>query len=218
MPRKILVPTDRFPYHLTARVNNRELFPIRLPEVWKILSRNAYAAHTIHELNFHAVVLMPNHIHMLASTPKKNLSQAMQSFMSCLTKELTQEGQRTGRIFERRYYWSVIENLFYFSNALKYVYRNPVRAGLCDKVQQYEFSTLHSLIGQSHSWIPVSPPPGQRSILPGGLIEGEILDWLNSSFQKDIEERIRQGLRRRTFNPKMKNWKRSLDQLARDLV
>ncbi|MGZ3749374.1 MAG: hypothetical protein ACXVCD_18710, partial [Pseudobdellovibrionaceae bacterium] len=52
-------------------------------------------------------------------------------------------------------------------------YRNPLEAGLCRKVEDYEYSSLRSLIGLSELRAPV--------IDNMGLIHGpkKILEWLN---------------------------------------
>ncbi|MBL7713855.1 MAG: transposase [Bdellovibrionales bacterium] len=218
MPRKTLVVSDHLPYHVTVRGNNREPFPLDLTEVWTIFSRLVYSVAITHGFRFHAAVLMPNHIHIMISTPEKPLDTGMQTLISRLTREINQRTGRTGRIFGSRYHWSIIEKPFYFLNALKYVYRNPVRAKLCDRAEEYEFSTLGSLVGRGHLWIPITPPVGSNTVFPGGLLEGEILDWFNAPFRKEDEERLRSGFKRRIFNPRAKNWKRSLKSLAEDLA
>jgi putative transposase len=38
MPRKKLIYTDQFPYHVTARSNNKEWFYLPISEVWNIFT------------------------------------------------------------------------------------------------------------------------------------------------------------------------------------
>lgn len=61
----------------------------------------------------------------------------------------------------------------YYKNAYKYIYRNPLDAGLCRTVEEYEYSSLRGLLGHSPLVVPV--------IDNMGLIHTplKILDWLN---------------------------------------
>ena len=138
MARRKLYRTDLFPYHITSRVNNRENFPIPLNQVWKYFSEQLAYATFINNLNIHAFVLMPNHFHLLASTPHKNLDIVMRDLLRACAKITNIRAQRTGHLFEKRYYWNVITNPVYYSYAFKYVYRNPIKAGFCMKVEQYK--------------------------------------------------------------------------------
>lgn len=61
----------------------------------------------------------------------------------------------------------------YYKHAYKYVYRNPVEAGMCMRAEDYEFSSLRGLLGHTLLTAPV--------IDNMGLIYGpqKILTWLN---------------------------------------
>jgi len=148
---------------------------------------------------FQAVVLMPNHIHMLVTVPELDLGRMTNVFFSSLTRTLNLISGRSGRAFGARYHWSLIDSSRYYSHALKYVYRNPVRAGIVPGVETWPYSTLYGLIGLSHLPFPVS---FTRAGLELGLpsIEAcEQLEWLNRPFPREAEELIQRGLRRKTF-------------------
>jgi len=61
-----------------------------------------------------------------------------------------------------------------FLNAYKYIYRNPVEAGIVDKVEDYPYSTLKALIGKSISYCSVTDHMG--------LVQNPFhhLNWLNN--------------------------------------
>ncbi|MBS1970381.1 MAG: hypothetical protein JSU04_08735 [Bdellovibrionales bacterium] len=61
----------------------------------------------------------------------------------------------------------------YYKRAYKYIYRNPVEAGMCSRAEDYEFSSLRGLLGRVNLQVPV--------IDNMGLIFGpkKILTWLN---------------------------------------
>lgn len=70
----------------------------------------------------------------------------------------------------------------YFANSLKYIYRNPVRAGMCKDVREYWFSSLNRT---DFKW----------------KFDHAKLDiaWLNEPPKKELEEAIGKALRRREF-------------------
>src|SRR4051794_18500799 len=124
MPRKTLIRSNTLPYHVTARTNNRELFHLPLNLVWDIMNSHIFEAIILFRIKIHAFVLMPNHFHLLITTPEEDLGRVMQIIMKSGTKTINTESRRTGRVFGSRYHWTIIESEVYFAHALKYVYRN----------------------------------------------------------------------------------------------
>jgi putative transposase len=198
MSRKKLLTSDRFPYHVTARTNNKELFPIPLNEVWEILESECLTLRLLYEVEFQAIVLMPNHIHMIFTTPQANLGKVMLVFMTSFAKSVNFRSGRIGHVFGGPYFWSMITSTRYYGHALKYVYRNPVRAGLCDKVEQYPYSSLQGVLGFKHFAIPIHYTRiGAELNIPEADLHFEWLDWLNRPFTKEAEGLIRLCLSRK---------------------
>lgn len=218
MPRKPVILSDQCPYHLTARVNNRDAFPIEMSEVWEIFSRDLYALSFLYNFRLHSAVLMPNHFHLIVSTPDKNLSAGMKFFMQQLTRDITFAARRSNRVFGKRYHWSIIQDRFYFWNAFKYVYQNPLRANLCTRVEDYPFSTLNGLVGGNHLLIPIVPELGRDSLFVGDLNEGKVLEWLNTRFEETAEERLKSGFHKRVFTPRVLEWRKATDLLRQQLM
>lgn len=79
-------------------------------------------------------------------------------------------------------------------NTYKYVYRNPVRAGLVELCEDWPYSTLHGLLGKSHLAIPLL----EDSLLFDGSKNLEILNWLNRGKLED-EIEIGRALRKSEF-------------------
>ncbi|MCB0386836.1 MAG: hypothetical protein KDD43_15690 [Bdellovibrionales bacterium] len=59
MPRRNFPVTSEFPYHIVARSNNREKFPLALHELWPVFVRALNDLHENKELRTQALVLMP---------------------------------------------------------------------------------------------------------------------------------------------------------------
>ena len=155
MPRKKLLRSDIFPYHVTARTNNQERFPLPLEVVWSIVTNELLLISVLYKIEIQALVLMPNHLHLILTVPEQDLGKIMNLFMSDVTREMNRRTGRTGHAFGGPYFWSIITSTRYYGHALKYVYRNPVRGKLCDQVEEYEFSTVQGLLGLKHLSFPL---------------------------------------------------------------
>ncbi len=94
------------------------------------------------------------------------------------------------------HYKTLIESFHYFMNTYKYIYRNPVRAGVCGQVQDYPFSTLSGLCGKTHLIIPVE----EDTLLFDPDFNMKTLEWLNTPSCPQDEEEVRRALRRRIFD------------------
>ena len=218
MPRKNLIRSKIFPYHVTARVNNRECFYIPLHDVWSVLGHHCLEISILFKTQIHALVLMPNHIHLLLSTPEEDLGVVMNYFMSSVTRTLNAKSGRTGRLFGARYYRSLIDSGLYFAHALKYVYRNPVKAGLCLRVEEYPFSTLSGVLGSQRLRFPLYFPFQKTHFIWISQNIDQQLNWLNKDIREDHQIAIKKALRKVNFSLPKEGWKRSLGDLSSGLA
>lgn len=194
MPRKYIPTTSSFPYHITARTVNREHFKIPLEDVWSILNDYLYFLKKAYEFNIHQFVLMPNHFHLNISAPLLNLSEGMNYFMRETSKHLGREANRINQVYGGRFHRCLIDNPIYYLHAYKYVYRNPVEAKLITRVEDYPYSTLSGLIGNSKLIIPIQYDDTLFSNFE------KTLDWLNSKPQDAHREAVRLALKKSRFS------------------
>jgi putative transposase len=198
MPRKKLIRSSDFPYHVTARANNKERFSLPLPIFWKIITDELYFLTLMNDVKIHAFVLMPNHIHLLITVSSGDLGEVMRLFISALTKRVNARGLRSGRIFGGPYHWSIITSTLYYGHVIKYLYRNPVKAGLVEQVEEYEFSTASGTFGSNYLPLPISfTNIGLEINLPDPEKPELWLKWLNRPFPIEAEKIIQKSLRRR---------------------
>lgn len=181
------------PYHVTARCINREWFHLPIDHVWNIFSIYLHFAHYSFGLQIHSFVLMDNHFHMIVSTPEGNLDEIMNYLMREVSRNIARDSGRINQTFGGPYYWSLLQSPHYYLCAYKYVYRNPVEAGLIEKVEDYPYSTLSGIKGSNHLLIPVAHDDTFFNNPDSTLI------WLNNSYPKQAKEDIRNALRKREF-------------------
>lgn len=205
MPRRRFTCDPEASYHLSARSNNRDWFALPPSLMWRILSDYLYLVHMTYEVRIHSFVLMGNHFHLLARFPRGNLSEAMNYFQRETSRVIGYESERINHVYGSRIFRTRICRYHDFRNVYKYVYRNPVRAGICARVEDHEFSTLHSLLGRSALSLPVED---DKLLFDTGTTQ--IMDWLNTPTTAEDWESMRYALSRRDFKlPKVKSNRRA---------
>ncbi len=192
MPRKHLYRTSEFAYHVTNRSNNKEWFYIPIEECWEIFCYILGKTSAKYGVYLHQLVLMSNHYHLLLSTPDCNIDVAVQYFQSQVARIIQSRANRINHIMGTRYKWTVLDSPYSLAYVYKYICRNPVRAGIAEKVEDYRFSSLYkdqfpTAEGFNSYWkfIPRTQP--------------ERLKWLNVPTPKEQEELIGRALRRCHF-------------------
>jgi putative transposase len=167
--------------------------------MWELLGSECLSASLKFGAQFQSLVLMQNHFHLLVRTPESDLGQIMNELMSNLTKLSNRMVGRSGHLFGGPHHRSIIENSRYYGHAFKYVYRNPVKAKLCERVEDYPYSTLHGLLGSAPLRFPIFPPRSEIAISVPGIEPYELVPWLNKPFPKEAERLIQAGLRKKIF-------------------
>lgn len=181
------------PFHVVSRCINHEWFSLKPSETWEVMQRHLYF--TAHAFGFEilAFVLMSNHYHMLLLAPGANLSEGMAWFGRETSRELVSSSGRINMTYGGRFFRSNIQSHHHFLNCYKYIFRNPVEAGLAERVEEYRWSTLRGLLGFEHLLIPVREDLTLFDDLVGSL------HWLNEKPSAENWDAIRKGLRHPIF-------------------
>jgi len=204
MPRKPVPIISDTPYHICARCINKEWFVLPVPVVWDIMSDFLAMMSRGFSVRIHSFVLMSNHFHLVATPTENNLSEALLYFMRETSREITRLSGRINQTYGMRNHKTQIFQYHYFMNTYKYVYRNPVRAGICERVEDYPYSTLRGLLGQSRLIIPL-----EEDTLLFDSVE-QTLQWLNQAPESEADKSMRLALRRPIFKfPRNKTSKAS---------
>ncbi len=93
----------------------------------------------------HAYVLMDNHYHLLIENKKENLSAGMRQINSLYAQYFNKKYDRVGHLWQDRYKsWTVLDESYLFT-LFKYFENNPVKAGLAERVGEYEWALMHDI-------------------------------------------------------------------------
>jgi len=99
----------------------------------------------------HSYVLMPNHYHLLISTPHANLSQAMHQLNTNYANWFKSRYKIIGSIFQGRFKSVLVETEDYMVVLSAYIHLNPVRSKLVDKPEDYLWSSFRAYLGRGDS-------------------------------------------------------------------
>lgn len=79
----------------------------------------------------HAWVIMPNHVHCLTTLyPAARLEKVVKSWKGFSAKSINEHLSRTGSLWQEDYFDRLIRDADHFANCVRYIRRNPAKAGL----------------------------------------------------------------------------------------
>ena len=91
-----------------------------------------------HRYALHSWCVMPNHVHTLFTPAREfKMSEIVHSWKSFSAHECNKLLGRSGRFWAREPYDRYIRNQRHFRNAIVYIETNPVKAGLCEKPEDW---------------------------------------------------------------------------------
>lgn len=154
MARRLRYFPDNIPVHVIQRGNNRQNCFISDQDKKAL-------AHWLHEgverygVAIHAWVFMTNHLHLLATPENQDsIPRMMQHLGRTYVPYFNRKYERTGGLFEGRYYHHPVQTNNHFLNCSKYIELNPVRAGMVSSPGNYSWSSFccHAFGAEANLW------------------------------------------------------------------
>jgi putative transposase len=115
---------------------DRELF---LGDLARVVERHGWLCH--------AYCLMTSHYHVALETPRANLPTGMQQLNGGYASRFNDRHDRHGHLFGARYRAILIEDERYLLAVCRYIVLNPVRAGICDRPEEWRWSSYRATAG-----------------------------------------------------------------------
>lgn len=143
MPRIARVIAPGFPHHVTQRGNfGQDIFDDDQDRQKYIKWLAKYARR--HGTKFWAYCLMTNHVHFIVVPEHKNsLARTFNQTHMRYSQYMNLKHGRRGHLWQGRFYSCVLEE-FHLYAAVQYVERNPLRAGLVQRVEAYPWSSAYA--------------------------------------------------------------------------
>jgi putative transposase len=141
MPRIARVCAINYPHHITQRGNNRETVFFD-DEDRKFYLRILSKYSDEWDFEIWAYCLMTNHVHILA-VPREEESLAKGIGITNLvyTQYFNRRYDRSGRLWQNRFFSTIIEREPYLWAVARYIERNPVRVDIVKKAEDYHWSS-----------------------------------------------------------------------------
>ena len=94
-----------------------------------------------------AYVVMPDHVHAIVrSRGEATVGKVMAFLKRVVGNELRRRGVE-GWVWEARFYDRLIRDEDEFWNAVRYIHENPVKAGICERPEEWAWSTSNAAVG-----------------------------------------------------------------------
>ena len=99
------------------------------------------------DADWHAYCLMGNHYHLMLRTPEGNLQRIMRHVNGVYTQYYNRTLGRDGPLFRGRYKAVLVDAETYWIQLSRYIHRNPLEAGIVNKLARYPWSSYPAYIG-----------------------------------------------------------------------
>jgi putative transposase len=141
MPRLPRIMSPGLPQHLIQRGNNRD--PCFFAEAdYLVYLHWLQRAADMYHVALHAYVLMPNHVHLLATPAVEGgISRMMQYLGRHYVQHINRTYRRSGTLWERRFLASLVDSECCLLSIYRYIESNPVRAGMVASPEEYHWSS-----------------------------------------------------------------------------
>ncbi len=140
MPRIARIVLEGLPYHITQRGNNKQdvFFVDDDRKVYlEILKQQTEK----YGLTIMGYCLMTNHIHLVAIPAQEDsLAKAVGRTHFIYTQYINRFHKRSGHLWQGRFYSCGLDEHHFFA-AMRYIEHNALRAGICRKPWNYEWSS-----------------------------------------------------------------------------
>ena len=171
-------------YHVILRgINRQQIFYDEEDYEYFISLLDRFRDISCYEI--YAYCLMGNHIHLLIKTGKESLETVFRRVGASFVYWYNLKYQRVGHLFQDRYKSEAVEDDRYFLTVLRYILRNPVKAGICPSPEDYPYSNIKEITADN--------PPS----LPCDLSGKQLRDFLlqeEDDVCMDISDTVRKGV------------------------
>ena len=172
-----------FPHHITQRGVRR--FNVFLDEADHLRYRELlhhYARQ--HGLGIAAYCVMSNHVHIVGIPERKNsIAKALGDCHGTYATEFNKKYRKSGHVWQLRPYSCVLDEAHSWA-AVRYVERNPLRAGMVPRAEDYLWSSARAHCG-------MEPDVLLTTDWPNSFAVPDWSAWLGQKPDVNSEHRIR---------------------------
>jgi hypothetical protein len=109
------------------------------------------------------------------------MEKAFKDFFISYSKAINKKYNRTGSLFQAKFKKKLIDSEIYIARLIAYIHLNPVRAGLCNKPDEWKYSSYNLILNPTGSILKVN----KIMEIYGGKKEFALFHENYSDFQKE---------------------------------
>ena len=148
MPRRAREKSGSGIYHIMLRgINRQRIFEDDEDRKCFINTLQRYKEKSGYTV--YAYCLMDNHVHLLMKEGEEQLGKVFKRIAGSYVYWYNWKYGRSGHLFQDRFKSEPVEDDAYFVIVLRYIHQNPVKAGICREVGDYEYSSFNEYITRS---------------------------------------------------------------------
>lgn len=150
MPRQARKKSESELYHIMLRGINKQQIFLDDEDYEKFLWV-LHEVKQVSEYKLFAYCLMGNHIHLLIKCEKEPLESIFRRIGGKFVYWYNAKYQRVGHLFQDRFKSEPVDSDSYLFSVIRYIHQNPVKASLCDNINDYRYSSFREYCG--NTWI-----------------------------------------------------------------
>ncbi len=138
-------------YHVINRARRGQILYVDTDDYRRFLDLLQDTA-DMFSIRVSAFCLLPTHNHLLVQTPNANLARCMRHINGVYTQRYNRRHGCDGTLFRGRYKSILIDADSYLLQLVRYIHKNPGKAGLVEKLGQYPWSSHRGYISNAKKW------------------------------------------------------------------
>lgn len=146
MPRTPRVDAADVFHHVVAKGSGGEAIVRDDYDRQRLLFHVSRVTH-LHDWVCLAYCVLDTHFHLVVSTQAPNLGRGMQQLLAPYAREFNVRHEREGNLFHTRFYSKRIESDEHLRSSIVYVFLNPVRAGVAQRPERWDWSSYAATMG-----------------------------------------------------------------------
>ena len=145
MPRTARIKSPTKLYHVTARGSNKQILfneQADFKVFMEILKKNMIEC----GFELYAYCLMDNHYHLVIRDNKDQIDVIFKKINTAYAYYFNTKYERTGHLFQDRFFSEPLVTANQLVNTIRYIHRNPVKAGICSDISDYRYSSYNDYL------------------------------------------------------------------------
>ena len=145
MPRTARKKSSTKIYHVILRgINRQTIFDDK--EDNEAFLQTLFDCKKLCGFELYGYCLMGNHVHLLLKEGLEELERVFKRIGARYVYWYNWKYKRCGHLFQDRYKSEPVEDDSYFVTVLRYIHQNPIKAGICKELDEYEWSSYNDYL------------------------------------------------------------------------